>query len=314
MRTNRDTGRPDGCAVVTFETAAELEKSMEAEGVEMAKRPVHLRVFEDYGGQDKGGRGGRGGGDRDRDNSYNNRGGRGDRDGGRGDRRDGGRGDRRDNRGGRDEGEDQWARRSKPVAEVTAAAAKMSVSAEPAARPKLQLAPRTVPLETAGAPVAVSSIFGEGKARVEAAAAPGGANLSAGPPATEKPTGKPTGKSERTEREGMKGPPAEKGDKSTRKEGGRDKDGNREGRDRKKREGAPVTVFNKAMKDSTRPPRKEREAGGNKSTKVDKGEKSEKEKPAAKPAAAKPVTAKPTASVVKSSNAFGALDDDEDDE
>lgn len=183
-------GRSLGNAVIEFEDSNSLDVCLQASGSEIFGRKIRTSLNNDaFMKHDRrpdnrsdrgGGRGGRGGyNDRDNRTSREHRDYRESRDsGGRGDYRDR-RSDRQqdrgqDSRGDRSQQDARFGRqtetrqqpRSNPGAPRPAdrLEAAISASAPLAERPKLVLAPRTVPLESVGQPTSKSSIFGEGHA------------------------------------------------------------------------------------------------------------------------------------------------------
>ena len=171
---DRDSKRSRGTAHVQFADPESLRIALTANNTELEGRRINIVIAEDRRGFRGGERGGRGGGrhgdgdrrerhehhsrDRDRD--------RRDRDGPQ-DHRRGPRPDSYSNgRGGdRSRGERGGERGGRPsVKEETVAP-----DDPPAERPKVNLLPRTLPVEAVGAPVSNTAIFGEGKPRDELA-------------------------------------------------------------------------------------------------------------------------------------------------
>jgi RNA recognition motif-containing protein len=250
------------------------------------------RDYQPRGDRDRGDRGDRDRGDRgDRD-----RGDRGDRDrGDRGDRRE--RRDRDDNRdgsfdnrrgqrgdgfgsgrgGGRGGGRGDRERSPRGAPNAAPAADAATPAAAPAAeRPKLNLAPRTLPVEAVGAPVVNPSIFGDGKARDEAKVAPSSAAPAATKAADVPPPAPPVDKEVKSAataegvsdaRGGAGG--RGRGDRRDKDRGGRGGRGEGRGADKDKKSGAGR---------GERSPRGEAGAG--------RGNKQQKGKPAAAQAAA----------------------------
>lgn len=186
LHVDRETKRSRGTAHVEFEDQASMDKALTANGVDFGGRSISVTVAEDRrgfrGGNDRD-RGGRQSGGRGKDRDYQPRGDRRDRKD-RDDRRDGSFDNRRGQRGdgfssGRGGGERSRGEKgdrdrdrdnrhtSRGATSASTSIADGAPSTAPAERPKLNLAPRTLPVEAVGAPVVNPSIFGEGKPRDE---------------------------------------------------------------------------------------------------------------------------------------------------
>ena len=170
---DRETKRSRGSAHVLFADQASVDAALTANNVAFEGRNITVVLADDRRGFKGGERGGRGGGrygngDRRGRREQHSRERR-DRDGPH-DRQDHRRGPRPDNysngRGGdRSRGERGGERGGRPSVKEE----NVAPDAPPAERPKVNLLPRTLPVEAVGAPVSNTAIFGEGKPRDELA-------------------------------------------------------------------------------------------------------------------------------------------------